>query len=65
MMIRSSSVGSFNRVCKCSHNRHFEITQQFDNEAAPLATEYAIFMLNTDHVHMIEIKLIGRQAVFI
>ncbi len=65
MMSRSRSVGSSNRVCKRSHNRHFEIAQQLYNEAAALATEYAIFMLYTDHTDMVEVKLVGHKAVFI
>ena len=47
------------------HDRHLEITQQLDDKAATLATENAIFMLETDHVCLFKVEQVGCQTVFI
>ena len=47
------------------HYRHLEITQQLDDEAAPLAPENAVIMLEADHIHLVKVAQIGRQAVFV
>ena len=47
------------------HDRHLEITQQLDDEAAPLSPENAVFMLEADHIHLVKVAQIGRQAVFV
>jgi len=46
------------------HDRYLEITQQVDNETAPFASENTVLMLETDHIHLVKVAQVGRQAVF-